>query len=111
MEGEEDTNQRGSEEAEERGKLAAQDMRDGIVVVEVRLLKKGEVADEGVGRPFILFDELLHLRSVRGEVHALAVVKPYVVVWRTFQELDAFRGHGGAEICKGGVEERREEEE
>ena len=93
-----------SEHTEYGIEVFAQHVGNGKLVMTVRFLEEGEVALEA-SFPFILLDLGFHGGEIRREAKMHTIVKVNVVVWFTFNQLDAFVFHTSPYILERLVEE------
>jgi len=85
-------------------KVLLQHMRDGLLVMVVRLLQEGKVAPEP-GFALEALDFALHEGQIRREGEGDGVVEVHAVIGFAFQELDAFFLHRCVQVAECGVED------
>lgn len=85
-------------------------MCDTELVVHMRFAQKPQIARVPI-LALPLLDLVFHAGEVCRQLELLAIAEPDVVVWLTFDQLDALSLEAGIQVCKRVVEEAREEQQ
>ena len=96
------TQKAGPHHVQDTSEVAQENVGDTELIVPVRLLQKREISQVSV-LPFPLLDLSLHMCKISRELETLAIAKPDVVIWVTFDQFDSFSLEAGTEIAKGMV--------